>query len=114
MSNLTLSQKLEFVRSALNCSQSHLCRSLCIKKLDYDSEDYKIIIENLYAVSLPYISKGFNGEKLFKILESHVYRDHAGNKDSVFSALIQNKYSLTTLEVIATTANDLYFRTQKP
>jgi hypothetical protein len=66
------------------------------------------LILPLYKILVHYASRGIKSEVLFYILETHVYKDHLGYKDSVLTALRQEKYSVETLEHIASLAYDKY------
>jgi hypothetical protein len=94
------SDMLEYVRAALRCSQSYLCRQIKLQTLDSNDQSAERI-SNLYFVIKPYIEQGLQGPELFTILETHVFADHNQNRDSVFSALSQDKYSLEILKQIA-------------
>ncbi len=49
---------------------------------------------------------GLRSEVLLDILQRHVFEDEEGRKDSVISAIQQEKYSLTTLRQIAEMARE--------
>jgi hypothetical protein len=76
VTQLKLSEQLEFVRSALSCSQVYLCRKIMLPNLDFDSPEYGQRVTQLYEVCLPYIEEKVNKDVLFKILEAHVFPDH--------------------------------------
>ena len=114
----TFGNLVDTLKEFLDCSQSRIAKLLEFspntpsnnreKPLSELTSKTKDRIIPLHNIVIHYACMGLKTETLFYILETQVYKDHRGNRDSVLSALRQDKYSYETLQEIASIAYGHY------
>lgn len=123
MNELTFTDVIEAVRGILKCSQTRVAKMLEFapntpsnnkdKPLSELTPKTKDKLLNLYTVLRPYAIQGLQEEVISYIIETQVFADHNGNRDSVLTAIRQDKYSLETLENIAASAYSKFQKRQE-
>ena len=114
----TFGYLVDVLKTFLECSQSKIAKLLEFAPNTPSNNREKLLsdltpntqqrIIPLYNIVVHYACLGLKTEALFYVLETQVYKDHRGNRDSVLSALRQDKYSYETLQEIAALAYEHY------
>jgi ferritin-like protein len=123
MNELTFTDVIQAIQRILKCSQSRVAKMLEFAPNTPSNNKDKLLSEltpktkdkllSLYAVIRPYAIQGLQEEVISYILETQVFEDHNGNKDSVLTSLRQDKYALETLANIAEMAYSKFQKRQE-
>jgi hypothetical protein len=108
---------LEFISQTLNCSHRVVANLMGVAPHTLSNNREKILsdltprtrnrLSALYTIAVVKLGS-YRPEMIYELLNTHAFTDRKGLKDSVVSALQQDKYDIEMLEQIANMALVLY------
>lgn len=112
MENRNVSELIEELKILLDCSQRVVYNLVGLTEESAASELGKKRVKSLLLVASHLSGKGASPSATKSSLEKHVYGDLDGNKDSVRSAIYQDKYPDYVLIKISDIAYEKYLEHQ--